>query len=88
MILRIFQKKKMDKIKNHNHSTSFFVDQLLNMSLPKLDEKLNKTDLTINQRSTLTNPLSLISNCKSYDHRLQTWNQLNGKLDLFFFIWY
>lgn len=70
----------MDKIKNH-HSTSFFVDQLLNISLP-LDEKLNKNDLTvhlpINQNSTsLTDSLSLISNCMTYDR--QRLNQLNGK---------
>ena len=73
----------MDKLKSH--STSFFVDQLLNISLPKLslDEKLNKTDLhlPINQQSTsLSDSLSLISNCMTYDRQMQTLHQINGKL--------
>lgn len=74
----------MDKIKSH-HSTSFFVDQLLNMSIPKLafDERPNKpADLSAHspinhQSSSLTHSLSLIGNCVPYDR--QTLNQLNGK---------
>lgn len=78
----------MDKIKSH-HSTSFFVDQLLNMSMPKLafDEKPNKpanlsAHLPINHQSTsLTHSLSLIGNRMAYDR--QTLNQLNGKFRFF-----
>ena len=77
----------MDKIKNH-HSTSFFVDQLLSMSMPKMafDVKPDRpadlgAHLPINQHSTsLGDSLSLISNCMTHDR--QTLNQLNGKIEV------
>lgn len=68
----------MDKIKNH--STSFFVDQLLNISLPKLplyDDKFNKKIdlpiLPINHPSTLSDSLSLI-NSMTYDRQTHPLN--------------